>query len=203
MTSIITPSAEEVEEAVADTATLAAWMCGRISRPENDPPFPVHARNLDRLLTTIQTQASEIEGLKAANANLVATQAEEIARIGVARDIEREALQSALDEALEVIEPFKRQANGMFTVDHDALVRASSLYDRLKGRTGGAKPNVEACITDLKAGLCCPRVHGCEQNDGELCLVRQAFARAGRIQDEPQISCGITCFIAEDKMRAA
>lgn len=42
---------------------------------------------------------------------------------------------------------------------------------------------VEACITDIKAGLCCPRIHGCEQNDGEFCLVRQAFARAGLIAD--------------------
>lgn len=40
---------------------------------------------------------------------------------------------------------------------------------------------IEACISDIKAGLCCPRVHGCEQNDGEFCLVRQAFARAGLV----------------------
>lgn len=43
---------------------------------------------------------------------------------------------------------------------------------------------VEAVITDIKAGLCCPRVHGCEQNDGEYCLVRQSFARAGLIAEE-------------------
>jgi hypothetical protein len=42
---------------------------------------------------------------------------------------------------------------------------------------------IEACIADIKAGLCCPRVHGCEQNDGEYCLVRQAFARTGLIAD--------------------
>ena len=40
---------------------------------------------------------------------------------------------------------------------------------------------IEACISDIKAGLCCPRVHGCEQNDSEFCLVRQAFARAGLV----------------------
>lgn len=42
---------------------------------------------------------------------------------------------------------------------------------------------LEACIADIKAGLCCPRIHGCEQNDGEFCLVRQAFARSGLIED--------------------
>lgn len=42
---------------------------------------------------------------------------------------------------------------------------------------------IEACIADIKSGLCCPRVHGCEQNDGEFCLVRQAFGRAGLIPD--------------------
>lgn len=42
---------------------------------------------------------------------------------------------------------------------------------------------IEACISDIKAGLCCPRIHGCEQNDGEYCLVRQSFARAGLIAD--------------------
>jgi len=41
---------------------------------------------------------------------------------------------------------------------------------------------IEACIADIKAGLCCPRIHGCE-SDGDLCLVRQAFARAGLIAD--------------------
>lgn len=52
---------------------------------------------------------------------------------------------------------------------------------------------IEDCITDIKAGLCCPRVHGCEQNDGDYCLVRQAFARAGLIpdvDDEPCLSVG-------------
>ena len=42
---------------------------------------------------------------------------------------------------------------------------------------------VEACITDIKEGLCCPRVHGCEQNDSEYCLVRQSFMRAGLLPD--------------------
>ena len=46
-----------------------------------------------------------------------------------------------------------------------------------------SSPTVEGCIEDIKAGLCCPRAQGCEQNDGEFCLVRQAFARAGLIAD--------------------
>lgn len=42
---------------------------------------------------------------------------------------------------------------------------------------------VEACIADIKQGLCCPRIHGCEQHDGEFCLVRMAFARAGLVAE--------------------
>lgn len=49
--------------------------------------------------------------------------------------------------------------------------------------TAVADRALEACIEDIKSGLCCPRVHGCEQNDGEYCLVRQSFARAGLIAD--------------------
>lgn len=43
---------------------------------------------------------------------------------------------------------------------------------------GELSERIEACIKDIKSGLCCPRIHGCEQNDSELCLVRQAFDRA-------------------------
>lgn len=56
---------------------------------------------------------------------------------------------------------------------------------RTEGR-GGALGRIEACIDDIKSGICCPRAQGCEQNDGELCLVRQAFARAGLIAPSPQ-----------------
>lgn len=51
---------------------------------------------------------------------------------------------------------------------------------------GELSERIEACIKDIKSGLCCPRIHGCEQNDSELCLVRQAFARAGLIAPSPQ-----------------
>ena len=56
---------------------------------------------------------------------------------------------------------------------------------RTEGR-GEALGRIEACINDIKSGICCPRAHGCEQNDGELCLIRQAFARAGLIAPSPQ-----------------
>lgn len=45
---------------------------------------------------------------------------------------------------------------------------------------------IEACISDIKSGLCCPRIHGCEQNDSEFCLVRQAFERAGLLAEGAQ-----------------
>lgn len=195
MNTLPPPTPEEVEEAVADTATLAAWMCGRISRPKNDPPFPVHARNLDRLLTTIQTQASEIEGLKEERRKVIEripidylkrhdapgatapTAALDLpgAMKSYADDrwtlIERfseaksqvQALQSALDEALEVLKVFRTVArfidsnwyngpkddrstfrSGLAWVENGIkktltigdFRRASALYDRLKGRTG-------------------------------------------------------------------
>lgn len=40
------------------------------------------------------------------------------------------------------------------------------------------------------------------KTDGQVFL-DELDPNRGRIEDEPQISCGITCFIAEDKMRAA
>lgn len=56
-------------------------------------------------------------------------------------------------------------------------------HDLARQIAGLVGPRIEAVITDIKTGLCCPRRWGCEQNDSEYCLVRMAFARAGLIAD--------------------
>lgn len=73
--------------------------------------------------------------------------------------------------------------------------------------TSGA---VEACIVDIQSGLCCPRIHGCEQGDTEFCFVRQAFDRAGiaRLSTELEAArkgwdgCKTTCDRLRDMMDA-
>jgi len=164
------PTPEEVEEAVAKALPLLNGALSNVPhdffRDQRIVGFRVHEdiaglseglflleavrvalRAVPGLLSTIQTQASEIEGLRSSNADLY--------RQACAASIRAGETQSALDEALEAMEPFARfvKAGGLGRGNHlitwttgplgtasvtgDDFRRASEVHSRLTNREGG------------------------------------------------------------------